>query len=294
MHDIWNPWHGCRKVSEGCAHCYMYFLDRMRDQDGSRIYRTNNFYYPLSKLRDGSYRIKSGEMIRVCMTSDFFLEDADSWRPEAWRIMKERCDVIFFLLTKRPERVLDSLPSDWGDGWENIFFNVTAENQKRADERIPILLSLPFKHKGVMCAPFIGRISLDSYLQTGEIEQVIAGGENYDGSRPCDYEWVQLLRSECERYDITFAFIETGSKFIKDGKCYRLNSKSLQSYMAFRSGISYQGRKMEFKLTDPLGFPLGEDELYRKRFKEHCMTCGSLLICNGCAFCSTCHEKENG
>ena len=24
---IWNPWHGCHKVSEGCAHCYMYFLD---------------------------------------------------------------------------------------------------------------------------------------------------------------------------------------------------------------------------------------------------------------------------
>ena len=40
MHDIWNPWHGCIKISEGCQHCYMYYLDRMRDQDGSRIYKT--------------------------------------------------------------------------------------------------------------------------------------------------------------------------------------------------------------------------------------------------------------
>jgi protein gp37 len=30
MHDIWNPWHGCRKCSEGCANCYMYYLDGLR------------------------------------------------------------------------------------------------------------------------------------------------------------------------------------------------------------------------------------------------------------------------
>ena len=40
MHDIWNPWHGCIKKSEGCDNCYMYFLDKMRDRDGSHIYRT--------------------------------------------------------------------------------------------------------------------------------------------------------------------------------------------------------------------------------------------------------------
>ena len=30
MHDIWNPWHGCKKCSEGCEKCYMYFLDAQR------------------------------------------------------------------------------------------------------------------------------------------------------------------------------------------------------------------------------------------------------------------------
>ena len=34
MHDIWNPWHGCVKCSEGCAHCYMYFLDGQRGMSG--------------------------------------------------------------------------------------------------------------------------------------------------------------------------------------------------------------------------------------------------------------------
>ena len=59
--------------------------------------------------------------MRVCMTSDFFLEEADKWREEAWEIMKKRSDVIFYLLTKRPERVEKCLPQNWGNGLENIF-----------------------------------------------------------------------------------------------------------------------------------------------------------------------------
>ena len=70
---------------------------------------------------------------------------------------------------------------------ENIIINVTAENQKRADERIPILLDLPFKHKGIMCAPLLSEIHIEQYL-SDKIEQIIVGGENYSGSRPCHYE----------------------------------------------------------------------------------------------------------
>ncbi len=78
MHDIWNPWHGCVKCSEGCQHCYMYFLDRVRERNGADIYRTKSgFRYPLQKQRGGGYIIKSGELVRVCMSSDFFLEEAD-------------------------------------------------------------------------------------------------------------------------------------------------------------------------------------------------------------------------
>ena len=116
MHNIWNPWHGCKKISEGCENCYMYYLDRMRDKDGSYIYQTGSFYSPLKKDRKGNYKIKSGETISVCMTSDFFLEEADRWRNEAWEIMKIRSDVIFYLLTKRPQRVKNCLPENWGDG----------------------------------------------------------------------------------------------------------------------------------------------------------------------------------
>ena len=47
MHDIWNPWHGCIKKSEGCENCYMYYLDYKHGKNGSNIYKSNNnFYYP--------------------------------------------------------------------------------------------------------------------------------------------------------------------------------------------------------------------------------------------------------
>lgn len=289
MHDIWNPWHGCVKCSEGCQNCYMFFLDRMRDKNGADIYRTKaGFNYPIQMLRDGSYKVKSGEMIRVCMTSDFFLEEADEWRDEAWELMRQRPDVKFFLLTKRPQRVADCLPKDWGDGWENILFNVTCENQRRADERIPILQALPFKHKGIMCAPFIGEISIEKYLCDGGIEQVICGGENYDGARPCSFDWVKKLRAECIAHDVTFCFIETGTVFIKDGKRYSLPNKQLQSEMAYKSGMNYAGKPIAWKLTDCFGVPIPESELYMPHYGKNCAHCGSRPICNGCSDCGKC------
>lgn len=290
MRDIWNPWHGCIKVSEGCENCYMYYLDKTRSgRDGSHIYRTGSgFNYPLQKDRHGNYKIKSGEEIRVCMTSDFFLAEADEWRGEAWDIIRTRSDVIFFLLTKRPQRVADCLPDDWGDGWENVFFNVTCENQRRADERIPILLDLPFKHKGIMCAPFIGEVHIDRYLASGQIEQVIAGGENYDGSRICNFDWVKILHDECKAHNVTFCFFETGTKFVKDGRLYTIPNKTVQSEMAYKSGMSFKGRKIVFKLQPAQTDLFGSVDTYCPTFRPRCNTCGSRMICNGCSHCGKC------
>lgn len=291
MHDIWNPWHGCKKCSEGCRNCYMYFLDEQRGKKGSDIYRTKSgFKYPLSKDRQGRYKVKSGEQLRVCMTSDFFLEEADAWRDEAWSIIRQRPDVVFFLLTKRPERVRECLPFDWGDGWDNVFFNVSCENQRRADERIPILLSLPFKHKGIMCAPFIGEISIKKYLASGQLEQVLCDGENYSGARPCHYEWVRRLREECEEYGVTFVFCGTGRRFVKDGKTYRIESSELQSNQAYKSGLSYQGKPINFDLKNLLGMPIPRERLYEPFFGEKCRTCTMKPICNGCSRCGKCEK----
>ena len=291
MHDIWNPWHGCVKCSEGCENCYMYYIDGMRDKSGAEIYRTANAAYPLTRDRKGRYKIRSGETVSVCMTSDFFLEQADGWRGEAWDIIRKRSDVVFYLLTKRPQRVAECLPPDWGGGWENVFFNITCENQKRADERMPILLDLPFKHKGVSCTPMIGPVSIGKYLDSGQIERVLCGGENYGGRRPCHFDWVKALREECVQRNITFCFIETGTVFIKDGKQYTLKDKRMQTVQAFRSGMNYEGRPMSFQLTDSWGLPIPEEELYRKHYCSTCEECAMRLVCNGCSDCGKCGQS---
>lgn len=291
MHDIWNPWHGCVKISEGCEHCYMYYLDMLRGHDGSAIYKTKSgFDYPLQRDRHGRYKVKSGEMLRVCMNSDFFLPEADEWRDEAWAMIRRRSDVKFFILTKRPERALSHMPSDIGSGYENVIFNVTCENQRRADERIPILLELPFRHKGIMCAPFIGPVSIEKYLASEQIEQVICGGENYDGARPCNFDWVKGLRAECAAHNVTFCFIETGSVFIKNNKVYNIPSKRIQAEMAYKAEMYFSGKPIEWSLLDGFGLPLNPNELYSPVYGERCGKCGSRPICNGCTDCGKCGD----
>ena len=294
MHDIWNPWHGCVKVSEGCANCYMFTMDATRGLDGGMVRRNKTgFNYPLQKTKSGAFKVKSGELIRVCMNSDFFIDQADEWRDEAWNIIHARPDVKFFLLTKRPERMASCLPRDWDDGWENVMLNVSCENQRRADERIPILLSTPAKHKGIMCAPFIGPISIGRYLGAQSagagIEQVICGGENYDSPRLCDFGWVQSLARECRKSNVRFAFIETGSNFAVGGKRYVI-PKKLQGEQAFKSGIGFEGEPITWNLVDGLGLPIPEGDLYTPLFGKKCRTCGGHLICNGCCNCGACGQ----
>ena len=173
----------------------------------------------------------------------------------------------------------------WISGGTSRFFC------SQSDERIPILHSLPFKHKGIMTAPLLGPIEIEKYLAMGQIEQVICGGENYDGARPCDYDWVRSLHRQCANQNVTFCFIETGTNFIKDGRRYFLPNKRVQSEMAYKSGISYQGKPMKFKLEDDYGlFDAGRK--YEKYFGPQCEKCGSRMICNGCARCGKCTVLE--
>ena len=279
------------KVSEGCAHCYMYFLDGKRGIDTSKVFRTENFNMPLRRNRDGSFKYPSGMEIFVGLSTDFFVEEADAWRDEAWRVIRRRPDLVFRILTKRAARIRECLPSDWGGGYENVLLQVTTENQARADERLPILLDLPAKHRGFMAAPLIGPVDAEKYLATGLIEQVLCGGENYDGARPCHCEWVKTLSDQCRRHDVTFDFIETGTTFVKDGKTYRIPDKRTQSVQAFRSGLSYRGREIAYHLDAPEGM-LFTDPIVKPsaHFRAQCETCGSRLTCNGCSDCGACER----
>ena len=247
----WNPWHGCHKCSEGCQNCYAYFLDKRYGRDTSQVVlNKSNFDFPVKRDREGHFKLKSGEFVRVCMTSDFFLEEADQWRDQAWRMIRQRRDVTFSLLTKRAHRIKECLPSDWGDGWDNVSFAVSAENQKRVDERIPYLLDVPTRHRWISVKPFIGEVDLEQYLATGKIETVLAGGENYQGSRPLHYDWVKKVHDQCEKYDVQLIFGQTGNVFIKDGKEYHIRSRTTQMEQALLSGLHYPPVDIEKQLAD--------------------------------------------
>ena len=235
----WNPWHGCHKISAGCANCYVYRLDKRYERDASLVAKTASFNLPLKKKRDGSYKLTSGETIYTCFSSDFFLEDADEWRIEAWQMIKQRSDLDFFIITKRIDRFMVNLPQDWGEGYPNVKICSTCETQDRADYRLPILLEMPIKHKAIVCEPLLGPINLTSWLNSS-IEGVVVGGESGNEARNCNFDWVLDIRNQCESKGIPFHFKQTGAKFVKDGRLYNIK-RHFQFSQAKKAGINYRG-----------------------------------------------------
>lgn len=234
--DIWNPWHGCHKISEGCKNCYMFRRDAQFDKDSNVVTKTASFNAPVKRKRDKSYALQEENRVYACMTSDFFIEEADEWRKEAWRFIRERQDLRFCIVTKRIHRFLVSLPDDWGEGYENVTVCATCENQRRADERLPILLSLPIRHVEVIHEPMLEQIDILKYLESGRIERVICGGESGSNVRPCHYEWILHTREQCLQTRTPFIFKQTGANFVKDGKIYRIDRR-LQQAQAKKAGI---------------------------------------------------------
>lgn len=291
-HDKWNPWHGCHKCSAGCQNCYMYALDSMRGLEKSKsntVTKTNNFDYPLKQNRHKQYKIQSGERIMVNMTSDTFIEEADVWRDDFWKIIKQRSDVIFWLLTKRPERIMQCLPSDWNDGYENVALNITCENQEMFDKRINYLLQVPAKHKGICIAPCLGPVDLTTALTSGQIQEVCLGGENYDNPRPCYYDWVKFISDQCRAYKTNFCFYESGTKFILDGHQYFIPRKADQSATAYFSDLSCKFYDLHYNLVDENGNAIPEEKLYKKHYNlRHCAFCANRMMCNGCSNCGNC------
>ena len=205
---------------------------------GSNMARkTAAFDLPIKRKRDKSYKIPSGKVVFTCFTSDFFLKDADEWRPECWRMIKERSDCMFFFFTKRIDRFAECIPSDWGDGYDNVLIGCTIENQEMTDYRLPLFMAAPIKHKTLAVAPLLGPINLSSYLDSS-IEEVSVGGESGVNARPCNYNWILDIRRQCVEKNVPFRFHQTGAYFIKDGKTYRILRK-YQLSQAHKANINF-------------------------------------------------------
>jgi len=237
----WEPWTGCYGESDGCDHCYFYGPQAKR-YGQSTIEKTDKFDWPIRKNEKGEYRIKGDKILATCFATDFFLPEADEWRHEIWRIIKERADIEFLILTKRIDRFPMSLPPDWGEGYDNVNIGCTVENQKMADLRLPLFLSYPIKRRFIACAPLLEEIDLSPYLHA--VEHVTAGGETGRCARECDYAWVLKIREQCESSGVTFWFKNTGSLFRRDGVVEKVNPFK-QTGMAKGLGIDISdGRRL--------------------------------------------------
>lgn len=215
-------------------------MDGAFQKDASEVRKTGAFDYPIRRKRNGEYTLTpDAGIVYTCFSSDFFLDRADEWRKEAWAMIRSRQDLHFLMITKRIDRFRVSLPEDWADGYEHVTIGTTVENQLMADFRLPIFRELPIRHKMIICEPLLGPIDLSSYLVDGLFEEVIAGGESGNRARICRYEWVTGLRQQCIDAGVAFGFKQTGARFWKEGRLYRIERR-YQHSQARKSGLSYR------------------------------------------------------
>lgn len=243
----WNIGIGCTRVSPGCDNCYMIADERRKKRDGGGLVvrKTKTvFDLPLKHTRGGGWKIPPGSFVFTSSLTDVFHEAHDGWRAEMWDIIRQRPDLVFLLLTKRPHRIVDHLPAWWGDGPRNVWLGTTVENQ-RTTRRIFDLLKAPAVQYFVSGEPLLEQVQLRSLpvprsksmkafpafffdALTGEesvivdgvahvidtaerrIGWVIGGGESGDGARPCHPAWARRLRDECAATGTPFLWKQWG------------------------------------------------------------------------------------
>jgi protein gp37 len=116
-------------------------------------------------------------------------------RARLWELIGKTPWLDWLLLTKRPQNARMLMPQGWFDpgGWpENAWFGVTAENEIRAKERLPILRDIPAPVRFVSYEPAIEEVYWVPWLHAdtrrGErraFDWLIFGGESGRGARPC-------------------------------------------------------------------------------------------------------------
>jgi len=256
--EVWNPVVGCTKVSQGCANCY-----------AERIYER---FHPGQKFTDvhmipgkldDPLHWKKPRRVFVNSMSDLFHEDVtDEFIVKIWRTMFAAQQHTFIILTKRARRmfewvstftaIFEAINQEGGEivvdtPLPNVWLGVSAEDQKAADERIPLLLQTPAAVRFVSVEPMLGPVDLSPkdrvveslspwYSEDGfdptasqkvidrahwlfpKIDWVICGGESGPDARPMHPDWVRGLRDQCENDGVPF-FLK---QMMVDGKLVKM------------------------------------------------------------------------
>ena len=209
----WNPVTGCSPISEGCENCYAKRMaQRLRGRCGYPEDDPFKVTFHPDRLEQ-PLKLKKPSRIFVCSMGDLFHDDVGYSIVDIFDVMSSTPQHTYMLLTKRPEKMRSLFrlngPLLGSEPLPNVWLGVTAENQARADERIPILLQIPAAVRFVSIEPMLGPITLGRYLGLPgidghdrcancgmEVEKAsgrIVGNACYDGEWTCSIECDDLL-----------------------------------------------------------------------------------------------------
>lgn len=221
----WNIARGCTKVDNDCKFCYMYreSFNESRYIPHQVVRTKTVFNLPLT--------IKEPSKIFTSSLTDFFHEDIDPYREEAWEIIRKCPQHTFQILTKRPERIWRCLPKNWGSGWENVWLG-TSLGSENAHKRAWDMLKIPSKIYFLSLEPLWGEIDLNKFelllknfrniFSIGKyIDWVIVGGEsgNETGKyryRPCKLEWIEKIVKQCKDASVPIFVKQLGTHLAKE------------------------------------------------------------------------------
>ena len=223
-----NPWLGCQRVSAACGNCYAaawadrFFPDRQLGEPGSERQRTA----PSTWSEPRAWNRKAPGTVFCASLADVFDNKApDGWRQELWALVRSTPNLLWLLLSKRPQNMKKMLPPDWP--LPNAWLGVTAEDRTEARRRVPILAALPAAGRFVPVEPMLPPVDLSGWL--GRLDFVIAGCES-DGTRPgareTRLEWVRDLRDQCAEFGAMFHLkqLAVGGRLVHlpelDGRCH--------------------------------------------------------------------------
>lgn len=243
-----NPWWGCVKVSEGCAHCYaeiwanrygfkLWGLRRPRRTFGNEHWREPLRWNKVAAEKKQHARVFCASMADVFES----VSSVEGERQKLWALIEQTTMLDWLLLTKRPENM--RLLAPWKKLWPpNVWAMTSVESQKWAEKRIPFLLDVPAQVHGLSVEPLLEPVSLEPWIE--RLDWVIVGGESGEKARPMHPSWVRKIRDLCAEYDVAFFFKQWGQW---KPKSRRYDENTSISAIMEKVGKKKAGRKLDGK-----------------------------------------------
>jgi protein gp37 len=214
-----NPWWGCMKVSEECKRCYAEGIATRYGHKSTwgpaststrRLFGEGHWQEPLAWNRQAE---REGHRHSVfCASMADVYEDNPlliPHRERLWNLIGETPWLNWLLLTKRPENILAMSP--WTASYpDNVWIGTSVGLQRRAEERVPLLLQVPATVRFLSCEPLIGPVDLSPWID--QLQWVICGGESGIEARPLNLDWARQLRQQCQDAQVPYYFKQVGGR----------------------------------------------------------------------------------